>query len=108
MLLGSMQPTPKPPRFDKKEIGSRVRARREAMGLSAAALGEKVGLEESTMLKKEKGVSAFTFEELTSIADLMKAPTLWPILEWKDAWWLEQLLPPELRAATSPDVSKPP
>lgn len=105
MLLRPVQPPPKPARFDKKEIGSRVRQRREALGMSAAALGAKVGLEESTMLKKEKGKSSFTFEELTDLADLLHAPTLWPILDWKDAWWMERMLPPELRAATAPDPS---
>lgn len=86
------------PRFDQATIGRRVRERRKKKRLSAAALGELVGIDESAMLKKEKGKAPFFFDELARICDRLEAPTLFPILDWDTAWMVDRYLPPDVRA----------
>jgi transcriptional regulator with XRE-family HTH domain len=98
MLIDRMPLTTGKPRFDQVTIGQRIRAKRDELGYSARSLGELVGIDESSMLKKEKGVAPFYFVELTRICDLLQAPTLFPILDWDAAWLVERLLPPTLRA----------
>jgi transcriptional regulator with XRE-family HTH domain len=91
-------PTGKP-RFDQVTIGLRIREKRAEKGYSAASLGEKVGIGEDAMLKKEKGVAPFFFDELARICDILEAPRLYPILPWDIAWFVERMnvLPPDER-----------
>jgi transcriptional regulator with XRE-family HTH domain len=97
MLLGCMPLPTGHPRFDQKIIGKRIRDKRREQGYSAASLGKRVGIDESAMLKKEKGVAPFFFDELTRICDVLAAPRLFPVLEWDVAWLLERMLPPDER-----------
>lgn len=101
MLLAEMPPPAQTQRFNQAEIGMRIRRAREKAGLSASRLGELVGISEDSMLKKEKGVAPFYFPELSRICDVLRAPTLFPVLEWDTAWLVERLLPPQVRAATA-------
>lgn len=79
-------------RFDQKTIGDRMRRAREAAGLSRAALGSQVGLTDDSLRKKEKGVNPFYFDELSRICDLLDAPSLFPILEWGEAFLADKVL----------------
>jgi transcriptional regulator with XRE-family HTH domain len=91
-----VMPPPVPrPRFDQETIGRRIRDARKAKGYSAAGLGALVGIDESAMLKKEKGKAPFFFNELSRICDILEAPRLFPCLEWDVAWLVERMLPPE-------------
>lgn len=107
-MLLVVPPAPsKPRRFDQAQIGRRIRAARKLRGYtSAQSLGAAMTpvVEESTMLKKEKGVAPFTFEELSDICDILNAPTLFPFLDWDVAWLVERMLPPSLRAARDTDT----
>lgn len=89
------------PRFDQATIGRRIRAKREAMGYTAAGLGELVGIADSAMLKKEVGTAPFKFEELARIGDVLGAPALFPVLDWDVAEMVERLLPSSVRATTT-------
>lgn len=98
MLLRTMPLTNGSPRYDQAAIGRRIRDKREQLGYTAESLGRVLGLGESAILKKEKGVAPFHFHELAKLGDLFKAPALFPILEWDVAWFVERLLPPTVRA----------
>jgi transcriptional regulator with XRE-family HTH domain len=55
-------------------IGERLRAAREALGLSQAEVSEKMQLERSTIAKKETGDRGTTPSELAQFAEIYNQP----------------------------------
>lgn len=99
MIPRRMPLTTGKPRFDQAAIGKRIREKREELGYTAAQIGKVLHLGESAILKKEKGVAPFHWDELDKLGDLFGAPALFPVLDWDTAWLIERLLPPGARAA---------
>lgn len=59
--------------FDCK-IGSRLRARREAIGISADELADACGLTVAQVLKFEAGSTGLSAAQLCQLADLLEVP----------------------------------
>lgn len=56
------------------QIGSRIKEAREAMGLSQAELGDKIGQSELTVRSYEKGKRKISIEDLEKIAKALQRP----------------------------------
>lgn len=97
-----MMKPPRPPRFDQKTIGARMRKAREDAGFSRVKLGEKIGMEEDTLRKKESGENPFYLSELSDICDLLAAPSLFPFMDWGEAKLADKLLGREQNSNGTP------
>jgi len=69
-------------RYDEREIGRRIEARRRARGVPVAALCEVCGFDKSSWSRKTRvDRSSFTFQEISLIAEALCAPRGWPFIE---------------------------
>lgn len=80
------------PRFDQATVARRMRAARKDAGLTTEELAEgaKVGLE--ALYKKMRGSAPFQLDELSRLCDVLKAPSLFPFLDWDVAALADKLL----------------
>lgn len=79
-------------RFDPRAIGKRMRKAREKAGLSQAKLAKRVNLTEDALRKKEKGENPFYLDEISRICEVLRAPSLFPFMEWGEAALADKLL----------------
>jgi transcriptional regulator with XRE-family HTH domain len=63
-----------PERKKVNALGERIRARREALGLSLRALGAQVGLSASFLAQVERSLASPSIESLQQIAQALKVP----------------------------------
>lgn len=56
------------------DIGARIRAAREAKGLTAEQLGEKIGTDKGTVSRIERGLAGLDVERLQEIANALGVP----------------------------------
>ena len=84
---------PSQDRFDAEQIGGRLRwARKERLKLSMAKLAPRIGMTEDQLRKKEKGINPFYLNEISQICELLKAPSLFPFMDWGEAKLADKLL----------------
>jgi transcriptional regulator with XRE-family HTH domain len=69
-----MVPTAAPERKKVNGLGERIRARREALGLTLRALGAQVGLSASFLAQIERSQANPSIESLQLIAQVLKVP----------------------------------
>lgn len=81
------------PRFDREEVGKRIRQARKDRGFpSAQKFAAKLGIGWSAYYKKEQGRSPFDLDELNRICDLLDAPSLFPFVDWEKGRTLDEIL----------------
>jgi transcriptional regulator with XRE-family HTH domain len=73
-------------------LGARIRARREALGLSQAALAEKVGITPNYVSNLERGLKLPTLDTLVAIAKAINVPSSELLGESRADPWLEDVV----------------
>ena len=63
-----------PPNPIDAHVGSRMRMRRMAIGMSQATLGERLGLTFQQVQKYEKGMNRMGSSRLQQVADILQVP----------------------------------
>lgn len=64
---------------NRRELGARIRAYREAKGLQQSELGEKIDVDQATISRWETGKSPMGVDEMIAVADALEIPVadLW-------------------------------
>lgn len=70
-------------RFDPETIADRVKAERMRRGWTVEEFAAKAGIGRWNVYKKDNKTSYWDLEDLSRVAEVFDAPTLWPILEWR-------------------------
>jgi transcriptional regulator with XRE-family HTH domain len=87
-------------------LGARLRARREALGLSQAELAEKVGISANYVGVLERGVKLPTLDTLVALAKALDMPVSELFGEPRSDPWIEEVvtvaaaMPKQLRPVT--------
>ena len=81
-------------RFRQDVIAARIKQRRELVDppLTRKDMARLAEIEMWSYYKKEKGEVPFRLDELSRVAEVLKAPSLWPVLDWDAAILVEKML----------------
>jgi transcriptional regulator with XRE-family HTH domain len=69
---------PRPPKhtvFSKKEVGARIRALRQARGMTQIDLAEALGITQSNLSAIERGARGLTVHQVVKLAQALRATT---------------------------------
>jgi transcriptional regulator with XRE-family HTH domain len=61
----------------RRQVGDRIRALREAAGLTQQALAERCGLDNKTISRMENAVYAFSIDQCIRVARGIGCPLVW-------------------------------
>ena len=75
-----------------QRLGARLRARREALGMSQAELGEKAGISANYVGVLERGLKLPTLDTLVALAKALGVPVSELLGEARPDPWLEEVV----------------